>query len=67
MSLFLPSLVRELQQDVRDLNQADLAEVDPEENSAKFMGILIKVRTVHDHYWVLGAQIIVNVNTLILL
>uniref|UniRef100_A0A8C2Z9W5 Exocyst complex component Sec8 n=1 Tax=Cyclopterus lumpus TaxID=8103 RepID=A0A8C2Z9W5_CYCLU len=27
---------------VRDLNQADLPEVDPEENSAEFMGILIK-------------------------
>lgn len=39
------SLVRELQQDVRELNQADLLEVDPEENSAGFMGILIKVHT----------------------
>lgn len=39
------SLVRELQQDVRELNQADLPEVDPEENSAEFMGILIKVHT----------------------
>lgn len=38
-------LVRELQQDVRELNQADLPEVDPEENSAEFMGILIKVHT----------------------
>lgn len=37
--------VRELQQDIRDLNQADLPEVDPEENSAEFMGILIKVHT----------------------
>uniref|UniRef100_A0A3Q3M474 Exocyst complex component Sec8 n=1 Tax=Mastacembelus armatus TaxID=205130 RepID=A0A3Q3M474_9TELE len=36
------SSVRELQQDVRELNQADLPEVDPEENSAEFMGILIK-------------------------
>nr|XP_061815877.1 exocyst complex component 4-like [Nerophis lumbriciformis] len=33
--------VRELQQDVRE-NQLDLPEVDPEENSAEFMGILIK-------------------------
>lgn len=39
------SPVRELQQDVRELNQADLSEVDPEENSAEFMGILIKVHT----------------------
>lgn len=39
----LPS-VRELQQDMREPNQADLPEVDPEENSAEFMGILIKVR-----------------------
>ncbi|XP_033931182.1 exocyst complex component 4 [Pseudochaenichthys georgianus] len=30
------------EQDVRELNQADLTEVDPEENSAEFMGILIK-------------------------
>ncbi|KAM6895936.1 exocyst complex component 4 [Lycodopsis pacificus] len=36
------SSVRELQQDMRELNQADLPEVDPEENSAEFMGILIK-------------------------
>ncbi|XP_047245814.1 exocyst complex component 4 isoform X1 [Girardinichthys multiradiatus] len=36
------SSVRELQQDIRDLSQADLSEVDPEENSAEFMGILIK-------------------------
>uniref|UniRef100_A0A8D0B2Q3 Exocyst complex component Sec8 n=1 Tax=Sander lucioperca TaxID=283035 RepID=A0A8D0B2Q3_SANLU len=28
--------------DVRELNQAELSEVDPEENSAEFMGILIK-------------------------
>uniref|UniRef100_A0A3P8VFX6 Exocyst complex component Sec8 n=1 Tax=Cynoglossus semilaevis TaxID=244447 RepID=A0A3P8VFX6_CYNSE len=28
--------------DVRDANQTDLPEVDPEENSAEFMGILIK-------------------------
>lgn len=42
----LPS-VRELQQDVRELNQADLPEVDPEENSAEFMGILIKVAYVN--------------------
>lgn len=35
--------MRELQQDIRDLSQADLSEVDPEENSAEFMGILIKV------------------------
>lgn len=40
-------LVRELQQDIRDLSQADLSEVDPEENSAEFMGILI---TVHESY-----------------
>lgn len=38
--------VREMQQDGRDLNQADLPEVDPEENSAEFMGILIKVTYV---------------------
>lgn len=48
LTLFAPyfyvsSVVRELQQDIRDLNQADLPEVDPEENSAEFMGILIKV------------------------
>lgn len=42
----LPS-VRELQQDVRELSQADLPEVDPEENSAEFMGILIKVAYVN--------------------
>ncbi|TWW64678.1 Exocyst complex component 4, partial [Takifugu flavidus] len=36
------SSVRELQPDVRELNQAELPEVDPEENSAEFMGILIK-------------------------
>uniref|UniRef100_A0A3Q1J3L4 Exocyst complex component Sec8 n=2 Tax=Anabas testudineus TaxID=64144 RepID=A0A3Q1J3L4_ANATE len=36
------SSVRELQQDMRELNQTDLSEADPEENSAKFMGILIK-------------------------
>ncbi|XP_043964365.1 exocyst complex component 4 isoform X1 [Gambusia affinis] len=36
------SSVRELQQDIRDLSQVDLSEVDPEENSAEFMGILIK-------------------------
>ncbi|XP_017270391.1 exocyst complex component 4 isoform X2 [Kryptolebias marmoratus] len=36
------SSVRELQQDIRELSQADLSEVDPEENSAEFMGILIK-------------------------
>lgn len=41
-SAALPS-VRELQPDARELNQADLPEVDPEENSAEFMGILIKV------------------------
>ncbi|XP_061768226.1 exocyst complex component 4 [Nerophis ophidion] len=35
------SSVRELQQDVRE-NQLDFPEVDPEENSAEFMGILIK-------------------------
>ncbi|XP_051911425.1 exocyst complex component 4 [Hippocampus zosterae] len=34
--------VRELQQDMRESNQLDLPEVDPEENSAEFMGILIK-------------------------
>lgn len=38
-------LVRELQQDIWELNQADLSEVDPEENSVEFMGILIKVHT----------------------
>lgn len=38
-----PPSVRELQQDARESNQADLSEVDPEENSAEFMGILIKV------------------------
>lgn len=37
------SSVRELQPDARELNQAELPEVDPEENSAEFMGILIKV------------------------
>lgn len=37
--------VREMQPDVRELNQAELPEVDPEENSAEFMGILIKVGT----------------------
>ncbi|KAG7513822.1 exocyst complex component 4 [Solea senegalensis] len=31
-----------VREDVRELNQADLSEVDPEENSAEFMGILIK-------------------------
>ncbi|XP_013860253.1 exocyst complex component 4 [Austrofundulus limnaeus] len=36
------SSVHELQQDIRELSQADLSEVDPEENSAEFMGILIK-------------------------
>uniref|UniRef100_A0A8C6P5V3 Exocyst complex component Sec8 n=1 Tax=Nothobranchius furzeri TaxID=105023 RepID=A0A8C6P5V3_NOTFU len=36
------SSVRELQQDIRELSQADLSEVDPEENSAEFMGILIR-------------------------
>ncbi|KAI4802758.1 hypothetical protein KUCAC02_006334, partial [Chaenocephalus aceratus] len=36
----ISTYVRE--QDVRELNQADLTEVDPEENSAEFMGILIK-------------------------
>lgn len=39
------SLVRD--QDLRELNQADLSEVDPEENSAEFMGILIKVKNAH--------------------
>uniref|UniRef100_A0A8C7Z0N8 Exocyst complex component Sec8 n=1 Tax=Oryzias sinensis TaxID=183150 RepID=A0A8C7Z0N8_9TELE len=34
--------VREMQQDTKELNQADLPEVDPEENSAEFMGILIR-------------------------
>uniref|UniRef100_A0AAQ5X9Z7 Exocyst complex component Sec8 n=1 Tax=Amphiprion ocellaris TaxID=80972 RepID=A0AAQ5X9Z7_AMPOC len=34
--------MRELQQDMRELSQADLPEVDPEENSAEFMGILIR-------------------------
>ncbi|KAM9705601.1 exocyst complex component 4 [Menidia menidia] len=34
--------VRELQQDIRELSQAELSEVDPEENSAEFMGILIR-------------------------
>jgi len=41
----MSSLVRELQQDNRELNQAELSEVDPEENSAEFMGILIRVHT----------------------
>ncbi|XP_011489439.1 exocyst complex component 4 [Oryzias latipes] len=36
------SSVREMQQDTKELNQADLPEVDPEENSAEFMGILIR-------------------------
>uniref|UniRef100_A0A669CTW6 Exocyst complex component Sec8 n=1 Tax=Oreochromis niloticus TaxID=8128 RepID=A0A669CTW6_ORENI len=36
------SSVHELQQDIRDLNQSDLTEGDPEENSAEFMGILIR-------------------------
>lgn len=54
MCIYILSLVRELQQDVRELNQADLPEVDPEENSAEFMGILIKV-----HTWTL-INIIVN-------
>ncbi|KAL6116790.1 exoc4 [Pungitius sinensis] len=36
------SSVRELQQEARESNHADLSEVDPEENSAEFMGILIK-------------------------
>ncbi|XP_077565639.1 exocyst complex component 4 [Stigmatopora nigra] len=36
------SCARELQQDLRESNQLDLPEVDPEENSAEFMGILIK-------------------------
>ncbi|KAM9771610.1 exocyst complex component 4 [Syngnathus typhle] len=36
------SSVRDFQQDVRESNQLDLPEVDPEENSAEFMGILIK-------------------------
>lgn len=45
MCMYILSVVRELQQDVRELNQADLSEVDPEENSAEFMGILIKVHT----------------------
>nr|XP_019947928.1 PREDICTED: exocyst complex component 4 [Paralichthys olivaceus] len=31
-----------VREDGRELNQADLPEVDPEENSAEFMGILIK-------------------------
>lgn len=43
MCLDVLSSVREMQLDVRDLNQTDLPEVDPEENSAEFMGILIKV------------------------
>lgn len=47
-SILLPkteffSLVRELQQDVKEFSLAELPEVDPEENSAEFMGILIKV------------------------
>lgn len=45
MCMCIPSLVRELQQDARELSQTDLPEVDPEENSAEFMGILIKVHT----------------------
>lgn len=43
--LYMSSLVRELQQDMRELNQADPPEVDPEENSAEFMGILIRVQS----------------------
>lgn len=39
-------VVREMQQDTKELNQADLPEVDPEENSAEFMGILIRVNKV---------------------
>uniref|UniRef100_A0AAX7T755 Exocyst complex component Sec8 n=1 Tax=Astatotilapia calliptera TaxID=8154 RepID=A0AAX7T755_ASTCA len=38
----IPLIVHELQQDIRDLNQSDLTEGDPEENSAEFMGILIR-------------------------
>lgn len=45
---FFPS-VRELQQDVRELSLTELPEVDPEENSAEFMGILIKVGTHAQH------------------
>lgn len=45
--------MRELQQDTRELNQTDLSEVDPEENSAEFMGILIKVHAVNKHYLIL--------------
>lgn len=45
---YVSSVVRELQQDARELNQGDVPEVDPEENSAEFMGILIKV-----HPWIL--------------
>lgn len=41
-----PLIVREMQQDTKELNQADLPEVDPEENSAEFMGILIRVNQV---------------------
>lgn len=48
MCIYLSALVRELQQDMRELNQTDLSEADPEENSAKFMGILIKVHTLHE-------------------
>lgn len=63
MCMDVPSLVRELQQDVRELNQADLSEVDPEENSAEFMGILIKVHTVHEHYSTLRMLLIWNFHT----
>lgn len=41
----IPLIVHELQQDIRDLNQSDLTEGDPEENSAEFMGILIRVHS----------------------
>lgn len=56
MRMYIPYLVRELQQDARELSQADLPEVDPEENSAEFMGILIKV-----HAWpLLNATLTIN-------
>lgn len=47
--LYFFSSVRELQQDVRELSLAELPEMDPEENSAEFMGILIKVGTHTRH------------------
>ena len=47
MYICISSLARE---DGREPNQADLPEVDPEENSQEFMGILIKVQTGPEHH-----------------